>query len=120
MRTVLLTLVCLLGTSAAFAQPPGGGLPDNATIFERNDANEDGEITQAEATAAGTALGQNFATFDLNSDGMVVADELDTMRERMAAGGGFGGPGGGPAATAPAPAGDDDDDDADDDEDDDD
>jgi len=106
MRTLTLALFAMLGVSAVMAQPPGGaggGMPDNATIMQRNDANKDGEITQAEAQAAGTQLGQTFATFDLNSDGKVVAEELDTMRQRMAAGGGFGGGPGGPGAGA-APA----------------
>lgn len=67
MKKIAATLLALLVSSVAFAQPPGGpggGMPDNATIFERNDANGDGEITEAEAVAAETALGQNFATFD--------------------------------------------------------
>lgn len=109
MKRLGLGLFAMLGVAAALAQPPGGaggGMPDNATIFERNDANEDGEITLAEAQAAGTQLGQVFATFDLDGDGKVVAAELDTMRERMAAGGGPGGPGpgAGPAAGAPPAA----------------
>ena len=100
MRTLTIALVALLAGSAALAQPPGGaagGLPANDVIFERNDANDDGEITLAEAQAAETALGQNFATFDLNSDGKVVAEELNTVRGRMG--------GAGPGGAAPGGAG---------------
>jgi hypothetical protein len=110
MTKTAITLSAMLLASASLAQPgaggagPGGGMPTNEVIMERNDANGDGEITQAEATAAETQLGQMFGTFDLNSDGKVVASELDTMRGQMAGAG----PGAPPAAPAPAPAADED------------
>jgi hypothetical protein len=124
MKTIAAALLGLLVGSVGFAQPPGGGagaMPDNATIFERNDANGDGEITQAEATAAETALGQNFAAFDTNSDGKVVASELDGFRQGAGGGAGGGGPGAGappspPSPPAPPASDDDDDEDEDDDE----
>jgi len=131
MRNVILAFSALLLTSASFAQPgaggppPGaaGGMPDNATIFANNDANEDGEITRAEADAAGLPLSQNWDAFDLDGDGKVVAAELDQARGRIGGAGRAGGPGGrgGPAAAAPADAdadadGDDEDEDEDEDE----
>lgn len=103
MRNAILTFLGLLITPVCFAQPGAGGppqagaggMPDNETIFANNDANGDGVITQAEAEAAGLPLGQNWAAFDLDSDGKVTAEELDTMRGRMGGAGGAGRAGGG-------------------------
>jgi hypothetical protein len=122
MKQSILMLFGLLVAATGFAQPPagaaGGGMPSNEVIFQRNDANSDGEITQAEAQAAGTQLGQTFATFDLNSDGKVVAEELDQMRGRFGGAGragaaGAAGPGAGGRAGGPGPAQPDDDDEED-------
>ncbi len=115
MKTIAITVAALLLSSATLAQPPGGagGMPDNATIFANNDANGDGEITRVEADEAGLPLSQNWDAFDLNSDGKVVAEELDQARGQFAVGGGPGGPGGGPGA---GQSGDDDDDDDDNDD----
>lgn len=96
----------------AFAQPGRGGaapaareLEPTAEILAANDRNRDGKITSAEAREAGTWLGASFYTFDINRDGQVTAEELDTMRPLMAApqggrGGGFGGGRGGPGGGA--------------------
>lgn len=102
MKTFAVMASTLLFTSIAWAQPgaggPGGGgqMPANEVIFERNDTNEDGRITKAEAEAAETQLGANFDMFDLDSDGVVTAAELNTMRGNM---------GGGGAPAAPAGSG---------------
>jgi hypothetical protein len=84
-------------------------MPTNEVIFERNDTNKDGTITKEEAVAAGTQLGQNFDTWDLNTDGKVTNEELDAGRAGI--GGAGGAPGAAPAAPgartggpAPAPA----------------
>ena len=107
MKKIGMTLFALFSVSAVFAQPPGGGgggMPDNATIFANNDANGDGEITKAEADEAGLPLSQNWDMFDLNSDGKVVAEELDQVRGQFAAGG-PGGPGAGGQGAAGPPGG---------------
>jgi hypothetical protein len=107
MKTIVATLFGILVSSIAVAQPPGGaggGMPDNATIMANNDGNGDGEITRAEATEAGLALGQNWDMFDLNTDGKVVAEELDQVRGQFAGGSGAGAPPAPPAPpAAPAP-----------------
>jgi hypothetical protein len=113
MNKTIFAVAGLLVFGSAVAQPPGGGgggLPDNATIMGNNDANDDGEITKAEADAAGLALGQNWDMFDLNNDGKVVAEELDQVRGRFGGGGGFGGGGPAGAPGGAPPTGDDEDD----------
>jgi hypothetical protein len=110
---MILLVSTLLFASVSLAQPPGGAggagaMPDNATIFENNDGNGDGEITRAEADAAGLPLSENWDMFDTNSDGKVVAAELDAVRGGSG-GGGAGGPGAGAAAAAPQAADEDED-----------
>lgn len=116
MKTTLIAAAAggLLFAAGAAAQPgAGGGMPANEVIFERNDTNKDGRITESEAQAAETQLGANFSMFDLDSDGNVTAEELDTMRSRMPGGGGgaggpggaSGGPGGGAAGSGAGGAG---------------
>jgi hypothetical protein len=125
MKRAILSIFALMLASQAFAQPPGGGapggagqMPDDETIFANNDGNGDGEITKAEADAAGLPLSENWDMFDTDGDGKVVAAELDAVRGGAGgAGARAGGPGaragragaraGGPGAAAPAPAADD-------------
>jgi len=119
MKRIILSAFVLLLAAQVQAQPPGGaggqGLPDNETILGNNDGNGDGQITKAEADAAGLQLAANWDTFDTDGDGIVTVAELDAIR--AGAGGGApgaraGGPGaraGGPAP-APAPAAEEDDD----------
>ena len=49
-------------------------------MFEMLDANKDGTVTRAEATAAAE---KHFAEVDTNNDGVITASERDAMHARM-------------------------------------
>jgi hypothetical protein len=115
MKTRIIALSVLFAASAGYAQPPAGGgapgggaaaggMPANEQIFANNHSNGDGEITHAEAHAAALPLSQNWDAYDLNSDGKVVAAELDTARGTLGGGRAGGPPAGGRAGGPPAGA----------------
>lgn len=119
LRTAIVVAATFL-PALALAQPGGrGGAPQparelepTAEIMTANDRNRDGKITSAEAREAGTWLAATFYTFDINRNGQVVPEEIDTMRPLMAApqggrggGGAFGGGRGGGGPGGPGPGG---------------
>lgn len=68
-----LPAVLVLAAAAAQAQP----VPDE--IMRRNDINEDGVITRAEAEESGTPLIEIFDEVDADGDGRLTRQELEEM-----------------------------------------
>lgn len=66
--------------AVAFAQAEHGPGPRGHMMFDLLDANKDGTVTRAEATAAAE---NRFAQMDTNKDGVISDAERDAMRARM-------------------------------------
>lgn len=83
-KTLLLTgaLLCL-GTLPAFAETPDapadGAKPHKETMFEKQDANKDGKVSQEEFIAHATA---KFNEIDANKDGSISAEESQAYRAK--------------------------------------
>jgi EF hand len=73
LSTILMT-TCILALPAL---AEAGGRGDR--MFQRLDANADGQVTTAEVTAQKTEM---FTTADTNADGQLDAAEREAMRER--------------------------------------
>ena len=82
--TSILAAMAALTLTATFveARDRGRGGPDLEQIFERFDANADGQITQAEIDGAAET---RFAEFDANGDGMVSEEEYTAEASQRAA-----------------------------------
>jgi EF hand len=76
-RRLALALPLILVSHLAYAQD-GKGI---GMIFDRLDADQSGEVTPAEITAAKE---RQFARADADGDGRVTEAELAAIRERMA------------------------------------
>ncbi len=68
----LLSTLALLACAGALAQQPAS--PEE--IMARNDVNEDGVITRAEAEESGTPLATIFDMVDADGDGRITMEEL--------------------------------------------
>lgn len=66
--------------AVAYAKVEGGHAGGRHMMFEMLDANKDGTVTRAEATAAAE---KHFAEVDTNKDGVITAPERDAIRARM-------------------------------------
>jgi Ca2+-binding EF-hand superfamily protein len=75
-----LAAVAFVTGAVAFAQAEGGPRTRGHMMFEMLDANKDGTVTRAEATAAAE---KRFAEVDTNKDGVISQAERDAMRGRM-------------------------------------
>lgn len=70
----------LAATHLAFAQPgPEGGPRGRGGMMAMADANKDGKISKAEATAAAQA---RFARMDADKDGQLTAKDRDLKRDQ--------------------------------------
>jgi tellurite resistance protein len=74
LSTILMTTALI--ALPAFAHAEGRG----ERMFQRLDANADGQVTTAEVTAAKTEM---FTQADANADGLLDADERAVMREAV-------------------------------------
>jgi len=83
-KTLLLTgaLLCL-GTLPALAEtsdaPADEAKPYKETMFEKQDANKDGKVSQEEFIAHATA---KFNEIDANKDGSISAEESQAYRAK--------------------------------------
>jgi Ca2+-binding EF-hand superfamily protein len=75
-----LAAVAIVTGAVAYAQTEGGPGHRGHMMFEMLDANKDGTVTRAEATAAAE---KRFAEVDTNKDGVISQAERDAMRARM-------------------------------------
>lgn len=75
--TALITLAAFAVTSPSFAQQTDPG----AHMLEQWDADADGRVTIAEAT---TKRGEIFFMFDADSNGVLSAEEWDSVGQHMA------------------------------------
>jgi Ca2+-binding EF-hand superfamily protein len=75
-----LAAVVIVTGAVAYAQTEGGPDHRGHMMFEMLDANKDGTVTRAEATAAAE---KHFAEVDTNKDGVISQAERDAMRARM-------------------------------------
>ena len=77
MLTVILTLA--VGVASVCSQP--GPAPQEATVFDRLDANADGKIDRTEFRGTD----ENFARMDQDGDGGITREELGQAAPRMGA-----------------------------------
>jgi Ca2+-binding EF-hand superfamily protein len=75
-----LAAVAIVTGAVAYAQTEGSPGHRGHMMFEMLDANKDGTVTRAEATAAAE---KHFAEVDTNKDGVISQAERDAMRARM-------------------------------------
>jgi len=78
-KLVLIGTIMVANVSSLNAYEDKAVLPPKvhlAKILERHDKNGDGKISRAEATGG---MKHNFHAHDLNNDGFIAGDELDTL-----------------------------------------
>lgn len=92
MRNMLIAVVlsgtAFAGSAAAQTPPPAAGAPARGMGTVRADANGDGVVTRAEASAQADA---QFEAMDANRDGKVTGEEMRAAFQARAAAAGAGG-----------------------------
>jgi len=78
---IVIGLLATIGTAGVIAHAQEhDGPPHKGMMFEMLDANKDGTVTRAEASAAAT---RKFDEVDTNRDGVISQAERDAARQKM-------------------------------------
>ena len=81
-RIIIATATIALPLAFASTAMAGDGKMSSTEKVKKMDTDGDNRLSQAEFTAGGHKTADDFAKFDINGDGYVTDEEIDTGKER--------------------------------------